>query len=58
MNVYFDLHSGQIVTNESSFMQGQCSVMTLIKIVENSGFSKLVHVRARTFDRKVIETWI
>ena len=34
MNVYFDLHSGQIATNESLFMQGQCSVVKLVTIVE------------------------
>ena len=30
----------------------------LAKIAKNSGFSRLELVRARTFERKVIETWL
>ena len=32
-------------------------VVKLAKIAQNSGFSRLELVRARTFERKVIETW-
>ena len=41
MNVYFDMHSDQIVTNESSFMQGQCSVVKLVKIDEKAIFRNM-----------------
>ena len=30
----------------------------LVKIAQNSGFLRLELVRARTFERKVIETWL
>ena len=33
-------------------------VVELAKIAQNSGFSRLELVRARTFERKVMETWL
>ena len=33
-------------------------MVKLAKIAQNSGFSRLEFVGARTFERKVIETWL
>ena len=37
---------------------GQIRLTEMAEIDQNSGFSKLVPVRARTFKLKVIESWI
>ena len=58
IDFFLNIRAQKVQANTSiSVKNTQLEGIKLTKIAENSGFSRPELVRARTFERKVIETW-